>query len=95
MTDPYHEWADRELMDEHEDHPEWFVRYVVQSEKTMKTNDIKHLSAGAMECPVKSCNRQPFEWEQIHGMRMVRSVEGVDVYHVRCPKCGSHYTVLK
>jgi hypothetical protein len=37
MTDPYHEWADRELMDEHDAHPERFVRYVVQPKKTMNT----------------------------------------------------------
>jgi hypothetical protein len=37
MTDPYHEWADRELLDEHEAHPERFARYVVQPTKTMNT----------------------------------------------------------
>jgi hypothetical protein len=37
MTDPYHEWADRELMDEHDAHPGRFARYVVQPKKTMNT----------------------------------------------------------
>jgi hypothetical protein len=37
VSDPYHEWADRELLDEHESHPERFARYVVQPEKTMNT----------------------------------------------------------
>jgi predicted nucleic-acid-binding Zn-ribbon protein len=82
-------------MDEHEAHPERFVRYVVQPKKTMNTNDIEHLPAGTTTCPRKKCKSQPFEWEQIHGMRMIRSVEGSEVYHVRCAKCGSHYTVLK
>jgi hypothetical protein len=30
MNDPYHEWADRELMDEHEAHPERFAKYNMQ-----------------------------------------------------------------
>jgi hypothetical protein len=37
MSDPYHEWADRELLDEHTHHPERFARYVVKPEKTMNT----------------------------------------------------------
>jgi len=36
VTDHYHEWVDRELMDEHTHHPERFARYVMQPKKTMK-----------------------------------------------------------
>ena len=37
MSDSYHEWADRELLDEHEAHPDRFARYVVQPNKPMNT----------------------------------------------------------
>jgi hypothetical protein len=61
----------------------------------MKDLEIKHLPSGTTSCGKKTCKSAPYEWEQIHGMRMVRSVDGTDVYFVRCPKCGNHETILK
>lgn len=61
----------------------------------LRTSLLQHLQSGTTTCNKRSCKSAPYEWEQIYGMRMVRCVDGMDVYSVRCPVCGIHQTILK
>lgn len=45
---------------------------------------------------VKSpCCKAPFQWHQIHGMRLTEEVDGFVVYKARCPECGLNHWVRK
>jgi hypothetical protein len=71
-------------------------RQLTKSKTTMNTEPtIEPLPPGTTTCNGNECKSRAFEWEQIHGMRMVRMIDGHEVYSVRCPKCGNHQTVLK
>lgn len=56
------------------------------------SDDRGDLPRGAEKCP--SC-KVGLHWHQIHGIRLIETVDGVDIFRARCPQCGAQYQVKK
>lgn len=41
-----------------------------------------------MKIICKKCKLYPLEWHQVHGIMLIREVNGAEVYDAICEQCG-------